>query len=59
MLERKKKIINKILIRFFSLHGNGDTICIGQEIQCLLYAGFFGNFRFIFLYRDITAETKR
>ena len=21
--------------RFFSAHGNGDTICIGQEIQCL------------------------
>ena len=24
----------------FSLHGNGDTIRIGREIQCLLYAGF-------------------
>ena len=26
---------------FFSLHGNGDTIGINQEIQCLLYARFF------------------
>ena len=25
---------------FFSLYGNGDTIRIGQEIQCLPYAGF-------------------
>ena len=28
-------------IMFFSLHGNGDTIRIGREIQCLPYAGFF------------------
>ena len=25
---------------FFSLHGIGDTIHIGREIQCLPYAGF-------------------
>ena len=29
-----------MLIFFFSLHGNGDTIHIGQEIQCLPYAEF-------------------
>ena len=28
-------------ISFISLHCNGDTICISQEIQCLPYAGFF------------------
>ena len=26
---------------FFSLHGNGDTIRIGREIQCLPYSRFF------------------
>ena len=31
----QKKIVSS------SLHCNGDTIHIGQEIQCLLYAGFF------------------
>ena len=37
----KKLIYIYILpLSFFSLHGNGDTIRIGQEIQCLSYAGF-------------------
>ena len=27
-------------IKFFSLHGNGDTIRISREIYCLPYAGF-------------------
>ena len=27
-------------IRFFPLYGNGDTIRIGREIQCLPYAGY-------------------
>ena len=29
------------LNKFLSLHGSGDTIGIGREIQCLPYAGFF------------------
>ena len=33
----------------FSLHGNGDSIQIGQEIQCLPYAFFF-SFSFSFFY---------
>ena len=36
---KKKKI--KIPHLIFSIHGNGDTIRIGQEIQCLPSAGFF------------------
>ena len=28
-------------LRFFSLPGNYDTICIGRDIQCIPYAGFF------------------
>ena len=28
-------------LQFFSLYTNGDTIRIGQEIQCLPYAGFY------------------
>ena len=41
-----KKIEIKIdpPIKFFSLHGNGDTIRNGKEIQCLPYAGFFSSF---------------
>ena len=35
-----KKLIKDFRIKFFSLHGNGDTMRIGQEIQCLPYAGF-------------------
>ena len=27
-------------IKFFSLHGNDDTVCIGWQIHCLLYMGF-------------------
>ena len=43
ILDRKKKRKTSLdpLIKFFSLHGNGDTIGIGREIQCLLQAGFF------------------
>ena len=26
---------------YFTLNGNRDTIRIGREIQCVLYAGFF------------------
>ena len=40
----EKKIITKNRsphLVFSSLHGKGDTIRIGKEIQCLLYAGFF------------------
>ena len=37
--EKKKKIAPPI--RIFSLHGNGDTNSIGQEIPCLPCAGFF------------------
>ena len=38
----KKKKNNNVdpPIHFFSLHGNGETIRIGREIQCLPYAGF-------------------
>ena len=40
---KKKKINNKrnqiLPLSFFSLHGNSDTIHIGQEIQCLQFAG--------------------
>ena len=28
-------------IKFFSYHGNGETIRLGQEIQCLPYAEFY------------------
>ena len=38
----KKNKKNKIPpLSLFSLHGNGDTIRICQEIQCLPCAGFF------------------
>ena len=40
-------------LSFFSLHGNGDTICISRKIQCLLYAGFFlWLFRFFQIFWD-------
>ena len=38
--QQKRKKIGPPL-SFFSLHGKGDTIRIGQEIQCVQYAGFF------------------
>ena len=31
---------NLIPLSLFSLHGNGYTICISREIQCLPYARF-------------------
>ena len=34
-----EKIIKQYLKK--RIHGNGDTIRIGHEIQCLPYAGFF------------------
>ena len=38
---KKKKYQNLDLpIKLFSLHGQGETICIGKKIQCLPYAGF-------------------
>ena len=42
---RKKNIYIKLdpHINFSSLHDNGDTICISQEIQCLPYVGFLLN----------------
>ena len=39
--KEKQKITRSPPLSLFSLHGNGDTIRIGQEIQCLQYAGFF------------------
>ena len=41
-----KKYLNTH-IKFFSLHGNGDTIRISWEIQCRPYAGFFSRLLFI------------
>ena len=37
---QKKKSLDPP-IKILSLHGNGDTIRIGREIQCLPYAGFY------------------
>ena len=37
----QKKCFFVSRMRDFSLHGNDDTIRIGWEIQCFLYAGFF------------------
>ena len=37
-------------------HGNGDSIRIGQEIQCLLYAEFL--FRFFIYEYDTDLQTK-
>ena len=39
----RQKKISRSPIYFFSIYGNGDTIRIGQEIQCLPPAGFFLN----------------
>ena len=43
--KKKKKLFklkkNDPSIRLISIHDNGDTICIGQEIQCLPYAGLY------------------
>ena len=39
--KKKKKIDSPI--KFFSPHGNCDTICIHQKIQGLQYAGFKKN----------------
>ena len=39
MTVKKKKKLNPLIISF-SLHGNGDTIRIGREIQYLPYVGF-------------------
>ena len=36
--QRKRK--RNPLIKYFSLHGNVDTMRIGQEIQFLPYTGF-------------------
>ena len=33
--------LDTIIKFFFLLHGNGDTLRLGREIQCLPYAGFF------------------
>ena len=41
----KKCIAKKIpSLLLFPLHANGDTIRIRQEMQCLLYTGFFKNY---------------
>ena len=34
-------------MKTYYIFSNGDTIRIGQEIQCLRYAGFFYSFCFV------------
>ena len=52
MLNPAKKnlesIKNKISHYIFSIYGNGDTIRIGKEVQCLLYWIFLIFFRIVF-----------